>query len=82
MVEGEDGDYSPFTERHYQEFQANDTWAHPDRLPNAVRALEARRAAEKKRDSEKHREFREKLLERLDFNHERSIVVPRDIPDA
>ena len=78
VVQDDQGRYCPPTDQHLERLQAKDSHAHPDVWERMRRTREATTAASKKRMEETRREFREKLLERLTFNHSTQIRVKSD----
>lgn len=79
IVQTDTGKYCPPTDQHFEALMARDSWAHPDvwnRL-RRTRQTEQRQAAGRR--EEQRREFREKLLEQLDFNHRvQTAITPAD----
>lgn len=75
VVQDEHGRYCDPTDQHLERLRAMDSYAHPDVWRRLERSRRADEAAARKRREETRREFREKLLERLDFNHRVQVLV-------
>lgn len=75
VVQDDRGRYCDPTDQHLERLQAMDSHAHPDVWRRMQRTRRAEDAGRKKATEEKRREFRETLLERLDFNNRVQIPV-------
>lgn len=75
MVEDAEGNYSAPTMAHFRALQARDTHAHPDVWKQISRANDKRIKDAESRMEAKRAEFREKLLERFDFNDRSFMAV-------
>jgi hypothetical protein len=75
VIQTADGKYCPPSQQHLERLQAMDSHAHPDVWNRLRRARQEEQRAAQKRKAETRREFREKLLERLDFNNRVQIPV-------
>lgn len=81
VVEDEQGEYCTFSRKHYDKFREMDTHRSPHVWREFRKREEARLAAVEKRTQEKRREFREKLLERLEFNDTTTIAVTPEMKE-
>lgn len=78
VVQDDKGRYCAPTDQHLERLQAMDSHAHGDVWKRIAATRAADKAAADKKMADTRREFREKLLERLDFNHRVQIAVGDD----
>lgn len=76
------GDYCMPREEHFDRLREKDAWARPGLYHEYRKRQEEKVRQGEKRDAELHREFREKLNERLKFNHSRAVMVPKKMEAA
>ena len=75
VVQDENGTYCPFSQAHFDRFRQGDTATNPDLWKKMAGAAMARKERAQRAMDEKRAEFRERLLERLDHNHETTVAI-------
>lgn len=79
MVQDEMGGYSAPTMQHFHALCAHDSHAHPDVWKKVLKGNDKRVKDAESRMEAKRAEFREKLLERLEFNYSSQLAVTERI---
>ncbi len=80
VVQTEGGHYTPPTDQHFDALMARDTWGHPDVRRRILATQAEEKAAAQKKMEDSRREFREKLLEQLEFNNRVQVPAGGVIP--